>query len=100
MVIASFLDCFCAASHSCHNNNTEILQTNISSFFAGFRKTNMKGAQCAHRAGTPGFCSKTEQVCSKKTCESTTASKHLRAVKVLSPTLLAEEAPEHSAVVI
>ena len=36
----------------------------------------------------------------KKNSESTAASKHLRAVKVLSPTLLAEEAPKHSAVVI
>ena len=49
---------------------------------------------------SPVFVRKQSKFVQKKTCESTTASKHLRAVKVLSPTLLAEEAPEHSAVVI
>ena len=48
----------------------------------------------------PVFVRKQSKFVQKKTCESTTASKHLRAVKVLSPTLLAEEAPEHSVVII
>ena len=98
MVIASFSDCFCAG-HSCHNNNTEILQTNISSFFAGFRKTNMKGAVCT-QGWHARFLFENRASLFKKNSESTTASKHLRAVKVLSPTLLAEEASEHSTVVI